>query len=237
MCGIAGTYGSNTLTPEEITSLLVRLQTRGTDATGMAWMAGDKVRVLKGPAPADLFVLTRSYQEVIAEVSQAKWAMFHCRHATHGNPENNDNNHPITNEGGVLVHNGVVHPETWLTEAKGECDSEQLLLYLLKYGWKGLSKLTGSLAFAYCDMAQADSLYLYAHVHQIVMAENRMVWASTKSILGEPGEELKSETVFRVSSKEIREVTTVQPKAEIKEASRWWIELKFWDTARRYSRW
>jgi len=68
---------------------------------------------------------------VLAMARDARMLVGHLRYATHGEPENNINNHPHPVDGGWLVHNGMVRNYAELLNEHGiapvsECDSEVL---------------------------------------------------------------------------------------------------------------
>ena len=187
MCGIAGFYrqGNKKLTPDDVRQLLVTLQQRGTDATGMAWKIGNEVKVIKAPLKAEEFVNLPQFSQSVNEVCDAQWALFHTRQATHGSPKEDNNNHPIVNSKGLIIHNGMVSIAEEFTDAQGQTDTEQMLLCLQKYGFKGIARVYGSLAIAYVDFSRPDRFYLYAHTSPIAYSrsDNLFLFASTVNIL------------------------------------------------------
>ena len=76
-----------------------------------------------GPATANLGDLDRCRGAAVV--------IGHCRWATHGDPQDNRNNHPHPAGRGWFVHNGVVHNHASLVRRyrlapQTECDSEVL---------------------------------------------------------------------------------------------------------------
>jgi glucosamine 6-phosphate synthetase-like amidotransferase/phosphosugar isomerase protein len=70
----------------------------------------------------------------------------HCRWATHGDPQDNRNNHPHPAGRGWLVHNGVIRNDQALLHQdklrpRTDCDSEVLGLLMIRSlgrSWNGL---------------------------------------------------------------------------------------------------
>ena len=214
MCGIAGYIGCN-VNSKDITKALLRLKRRGTDATGMAWHAKGHTYVLKSPMKADDFLRCGSVKKELSDAVKSPWCLLHTRAATHGDPKNNLNNHPIYNEKGLIIHNGIVFPESVLP-AQGQTDTEQILLYIQEYGWKGLEKVRGSMAIAYLDF-RTRKIYLYRHFAPMVWANYKggIAFASAKNILRVPNcQELPPDTVFEVDMKgALRKVAEVKSVA------------------------
>lgn len=134
MCGIFGFITKEGAGPDlgHLAAIAADTETRGVDAFGLAWQsAGGKRHEFKRPGAAT---------KVAGDVKRCGGAHIvigHCRHATHGLPEVNSNNHPhpvwarqaAFPSLGALVHNGVVRNYKRLADAfdlemKTECDSE-----------------------------------------------------------------------------------------------------------------
>jgi len=113
MCGIGGfsicTKDHRGIDSRELAKqLLVRLQDRGRDATGAVWSEQNgserELFYAKAPVAASEFV-----KHSLAQVPRfTRTALLHTRYATLGDPENNDNNHPIVVPRVVGVHNGHI---------------------------------------------------------------------------------------------------------------------------------
>lgn len=144
MCGIAGFVNCD-VTREEIAEVLLKLQKRGTDATGLAFKEDGGWYVVKGAINANNFV--KLYGDVIERAAKSQNVILHCRLATNGTPHENANNHPIVGSKYAIVHNGVVDVENEY-KAKGETDTEQLLLDIEHRGLKALNEVCGSFAIA-----------------------------------------------------------------------------------------
>jgi predicted glutamine amidotransferase len=135
MCGIFGIAGG-TFSQEEYyalaTAMAVATQVRGTHATGYAVLAGEEAIYHKAPLAADDYVKTDDWK-LLADL-RPSFLIGHCRFATHGKPEQNENNHPFISAGGnlAMVHNGVIGGH-WSIAAQNkvqlltQCDSEVIL--------------------------------------------------------------------------------------------------------------
>lgn len=130
MCGLAGWYcfDNNVPSKELAAKLLLSIESRGTDATGLA-TAGEngKVQVLKGPFLAKEFVESQEFKDL----PLGKITLFHTRSKTKGSEYDNHNNHPISSGGWVVTHNGTVKNDDDIftnlsLERKGDVDSEAI---------------------------------------------------------------------------------------------------------------
>jgi len=119
MCCLFGIidYGK-TLSPRQRTAMLSILaeecEVRGTDATGIAYHSGGKLRVYKRPKAAHelRFFLPQD----------ANVIMGHTRMATQGRAAHNRNNHPFTGRADhqpfALAHNGVLYNDAALRKSQ-----------------------------------------------------------------------------------------------------------------------
>lgn len=138
MCGIVGFIGKSTnpkITYSLVSSLLVKTEVRGKEATGV-WAAQEgtdgKVLFHKEPVPSSQFV-TRDIWKHLRSFDPTV-LISHCREpsAHAGPPKVNRNNHPHVNETHTLavVHNGKVEEyhqlkfKGYQKKLRGECDSE-----------------------------------------------------------------------------------------------------------------
>ena len=103
MCGIAGYVG-----PKDAVSVVIdqlkRLEYRGYDSAGTAWLGGGTLHVVK---KAGKLAILQS--ELGTGVHETTCAMAHSRWATHGGPTD-ANAHPhLDNSGKVaVIHNGII---------------------------------------------------------------------------------------------------------------------------------
>jgi glucosamine 6-phosphate synthetase-like amidotransferase/phosphosugar isomerase protein len=113
--------------------IAVQTQRRGHHAFGLAWIGPDgAIHTYKRPGPA-----TANLGDLDA-CRGAKVLIGHCRWATHGNPQDNCNNHPHPAGRGFFVHNGVVANygalvQRFQLQQTTECDSEVLGLVMARF--------------------------------------------------------------------------------------------------------
>lgn len=117
MCGIAGFnlvaadahIDSKALTID----LLHQIESRGTDAAGVAWWHEDVLWVQKDGMRA------RWFTEFLDMPSNATNVIMHTRLGTQGSETNNDNNHPVVTGNIVGVHNGCIYNDGSLFRRMG----------------------------------------------------------------------------------------------------------------------
>ncbi len=135
MCGIFGFIGRHGIGPDiaRLKWIATETQRRGHHAFGLAWVGADgALHTFKrpGPATANLGDLDRCRGAVAV--------IGHCRWATHGDPQDNRNNHPHPAGRGFVVHNGVVDNHQALVRkfhlaTRTDCDSEVLGLLMARF--------------------------------------------------------------------------------------------------------
>lgn len=172
MCGIGG-FSICTKDHRKIDSrilakeLLIRLQDRGRDATGAVWSeqngAERELFYAKAPVPATEFV--RHSLEQVPRYTRT--ALLHTRYATLGDPDNNDNNHPIVVPRVVGVHNGHIqnHKDIFRllgVERIAEVDSEAIFQLIAANDdpLDDLSLLKGNAAIAWYTTDEPTVMHL-----------------------------------------------------------------------------
>ena len=148
MCGLAGIILGNKerceddfeWIKESMTSLLVRSQARGPHATGIAVIRRDGTyQLLKRPLPAEAFVETEEFDDVMAEIdSDVTIIMGHTRYRTIGTEKRAENNHPIRAGKIIGTHNGTIYNAPHIADMYGlnrfaDVDSEVLFRVANKF--------------------------------------------------------------------------------------------------------
>lgn len=94
-----------------------------------------------------------------------EWLVGHTRWATHGDPEDQRNNHPIPHGNIVGVHNGVLENHEEILSVTGRqdpetvVDSEAIFAAVNKWGHtKGLRRVKGSMVAVYTDLRRPEVL-------------------------------------------------------------------------------
>ena len=129
MCGIIAYIGTQQVVPILIDGLK-RLEYRGYDSAGLAFITKDKMHVVKRKGKVCNLELACSPQSM-----QSLIGIGHTRWATHGEPSDR-NSHPHLNSSGTIavVHNGIIENHTSLKAQllrkgymfKSETDTEVL---------------------------------------------------------------------------------------------------------------
>ncbi len=168
MCGIIGYIGSGNAIPIVIDGLK-RLEYRGYDSAGIAFLEDDKISVkrCKGKISA--------LEAITAMLTKpSNLAIGHTRWATHGKPSEK-NAHPHRSDGIVVVHNGIIENYAELKRAlqaegfvfSSETDTEVLCHLIKKHAAqapfevavrKAIREVRGSFAFAVINEREPDKI-------------------------------------------------------------------------------
>ena len=168
MCGIMGYYcfGDKKPEKEKIADMFSLLQSRGTDASGFAFIKEEgSLIVNKSAVRSSEMIKTKEWKEL----KLPKVMILHTRMKTQGTEKNNANNHPLFSKNGIaLVHNGVIYNDKEIFGRKqrdAEVDSEAILSVLSLKG-KGdkikrlFDRLEGAFAVALINKAEPEKLVL-----------------------------------------------------------------------------
>ena len=171
MCGIGGYYqtGNTNNAPKWAKPALRKmwdtLQSRGSDASGIAYESPTGIRHYKTDKPA--FELSGLSMSLAFGMNRTpRWVMFHTRASTHGKPEENRNNHPLMGSRIALCHNGVVYNKDsvlskYNVTAKRGVDTEAILVALKNGGIDAVAKhVEGSMSISW---AKGKTMYLWTN--------------------------------------------------------------------------
>src|SRR5262245_25523896 len=204
MCGIAGVKrmgaGASAIGAERISQLLLGIQHRGPDATGICLQYGDgSLRVHKSDDIAWRFMELRSTQEWLTKnlTDDVVTAVLHTRAATLGSPRKMQNNHPLWCGRSAITHNGSIANHEYLfknfkLKRNGEVDSDIIRAILDEYGLtedgvKQLNQMSGGAAIAAVSSDYPGMLLLARSRNPLVIAadleEKLLYWASEKDTI------------------------------------------------------
>lgn len=174
--------------------LATSCEARGTDATGISYNIGNRLKVFKRPLPAHLM-----WYRVPLE---ATVVMGHTRMTTQGSEKKNENNHPFlgrTEMGAfALAHNGVLYNDKLLRKArklpdtKIETDSyvaAQLVEQSGKLDFDSLKNMAEQLegTFTITALSQQDELFFVKGNNPLCIfhfpQQGIYIYASTEEIL------------------------------------------------------
>jgi asparagine synthetase B (glutamine-hydrolysing) len=123
MCGIFGIITkSNHITNDHLDKITSKLfilsETRGKEASGIAFIEPDKVNIYKEPISASKFIKTDKYSELFSSFKKsqgAKALIGHSRMVTNGTEEDQRNNQPVYKNRIVCIQNGIIvnEDEIW----------------------------------------------------------------------------------------------------------------------------
>ncbi|MBD5626090.1 MAG: glutamine--fructose-6-phosphate transaminase (isomerizing) [Desulfovibrio sp.] len=173
MCGIIGYVGHRPAVPVVVEGL-ERLEYRGYDSAGVAWLLAGRLHVLR--AKGKLAALKEKLAD--SPAITATCAMGHTRWATHGVPAERNAHPHLSNDGSLaLVHNGIIENYQELKaglaargyEFHSETDTEVLVNLiaerrktepdLLHAFAAALREAHGAYAVCLLDVAEPDTLY------------------------------------------------------------------------------
>ncbi len=177
MCGIFGLivrHDSNfrlDATRSVLDQLLIRSETRGKDACGVALVDDTGIDVLKRPIRAKDAVRTTDYQQLVASFVQRAHAplmvMGHARMVTNGDSACHSNNQPVIKHEMVCLHNGIIVNDAalWQTrsgmERQFEVDTEVFLSLIQQQREQG-ADLPKAFAAAFSQLEGANTMALVA---------------------------------------------------------------------------
>ncbi len=168
MCGIIGYIGKNNAIPIVMDGIK-RLEYRGYDSAGIAYLTNNKIEVKRRQGKID-----ELRKEIGDSSLSSNLSIGHTRWATHGKPSD-ANAHPHRSDGIVIVHNGILENFIELKHSlaqegfifNSETDTETLCHLINKYSptrsledavREAIKRVRGSYAFAVIDEKDPDKI-------------------------------------------------------------------------------
>jgi len=196
MCGLIGFLSGKPCQEnyENFVKILLESVDRGSDATGIAYLSPTKgvYWIEKHHVDALEFVdsIVKKRKKTL---SATPICIGHTRKPTTGEPEDNNNNHPIYSQDYIMIHNGTCRftPEIEGYNYLGEVDSELMLAQIQTKGIEaGLQECSGDAAIALIDRNKEErEILLYRSTNPLVLAympgTKTVFFASTEYILRE----------------------------------------------------
>jgi asparagine synthetase B (glutamine-hydrolysing) len=170
MCGIAGLFSTSPVT-DAVLSKFAQVwsyqEIRGHDACGILALGviGDKRHVYYSKFPVTCSKFVPFTLDVWRRHGfRPIYAIAHARAATHGPPEVNVNNHPITHVYAdtlfAIVHNGVLSMNGMCTSKVSQTDTEELLCLI-----ENTIRSGGELKEVY-DKIRGSATFMAMHIDQ-----------------------------------------------------------------------
>lgn len=177
MCGIFGVVANGeSEKAEELNAELFKLsESRGKEASGLAGIAGNEIRVLKSPVPSKQLMRTPAYASYVRDVVRVPRVatIGHSRLVTNGSQALHANNQPVSVGGAVGVHNGIIVNEQALSkkyalDCTSDLDTEVLFGLIRKQ-----TSLVGGLRTAYSEIQGVANVAMFAtELDQLALATN-----------------------------------------------------------------
>jgi asparagine synthetase B (glutamine-hydrolysing) len=183
MCGIFGIVAVSEPRSEELVRTLFRLsESRGKEAAGLAGVVDDRISVLKSPVPSSQLMRTPMYTTYVDEVVRGRPGSValvgHSRLVTNGSQTEHANNQPVSVDGIVGVHNGIIVNEASLWHAHpelgrvGDVDTEILFRLIRRFATVERSLVAG-VRRAYAEAVGVANIAVFAsELDQLMLATN-----------------------------------------------------------------
>lgn len=231
MCSLFGLIDyKNCLTVKQkekiIKVLAIACEVRGTDATGIAFVEDNEVKIYKQPLPAHRMKFNFK--------SNPKIIMGHTRMTTQGDEKFNFNNHPFYSEklGFALAHNGVIYndkelrKEETLPRTNIETDSFVAVQLIEKQRTLDFNsvkfmakKIKGS--FCFTILNEENEIYFVKGDNPLAIYDfgGWYIYASTEDILKVTLKKLKIKEKFEKVQMVMGDILKIGSDGEVSEGS------------------
>ena len=120
MCGIFGMFArasvfSSKVAASAFNRLLILSESRGKEASGIAFLHGNKVRIFKQPISPSEMIRSSEYKKLLKEFTSSESSeknvvamMGHSRLVTNGDQNTRANNQPVNTVEMTGIHNGII---------------------------------------------------------------------------------------------------------------------------------
>jgi glutamine phosphoribosylpyrophosphate amidotransferase len=194
MCGIAGIYRRGEVPVPQgdrlARELLISIQSRGRDATGLLTMDDrGSASLRKNLMTASQFVATLGERRFVKDETRS--VLLHTRFATIGSKQDVRNAHPVVSGTVAAVHNGTIFNSDELfaelqMERIGTVDSEVVPALIDKFGWDEIAEClrltTGGASLAIVSDEHPTDLVLAKTCDwplAYAVTDEMVIWAST----------------------------------------------------------
>ena len=182
---------------ESFEDLMVATQVRGRHATGAFVVNKSGIKFYKVPLPASQAIKQEGWMKLMGDINEETVAVVgHVRFATQGDPDENENNHPILNGNIIGVHNGIItNDDEICTEHPydEEVDSAAIFALFAAHSRKSrlstgsiaksLEELEGDFAIIAADTRRKDSIFLARDASRPLVfskdPEEEILWISS----------------------------------------------------------
>ncbi len=192
MCGIFGicVTGETRLTWQEVQDATKRLfllsESRGKEASGLSILANGRIQLDKRPLPASKLLKSSGYKEMwqaletdlSARVTPPVAVIGHSRLVTNGLQGVSTNNQPVSKDGVVAVHNGIIcnDAELWekypSLERRWEVDTE-VITSLVRHHYQASKSIISAIKETFSEIEGSASVALmFDDVACIALATN-----------------------------------------------------------------
>ncbi len=189
MCGILGLIKNTDVSKEDlniediIKTLFQLSESRGSDASGIAYSIKKSTTIIKAPEKAAVLTKSIQWNKLFREISSNSnstsfFVIGHSRLATNGDSREDQNNQPIQGKNSIVIHNGIVVNEDQIFKKyptlhkKNKTDSELFILLYELFKQKGYSSISSvqkifSEIYGESNIALADTIE-----NSIILATN-----------------------------------------------------------------